>query len=185
MTLQEVSQDLVDTDGAPDGQVAITLGTPGGNASGTDATAFGLMSVASGDLSTAYGLASAAVGTNSTSFGVRSQAYGQNSIAALGGITGHGTVTVVGDSYKAYLEGDDTHQPGTVDTSITKDAPNAVAIGPEAKAQTDNTFAFGPKADAVKENALAMALTLPSGKLRKTAWLSAILIRTLLVRLPA
>ena len=152
VTLQEVSQDLEDSNPAPDPYAGpdIPAGTPGGNASGIDATAFGVMSVASGKLSTAYGMASAAVGYNSTSFGVRSEAYGQNSIAALGGITGHGSVTVDGNgNYEEYLK------TGHVTTKIQQDAPNAVAIGPEAKAETNNTFAFGPKADAEKENALA------------------------------
>ena len=161
LTLQEVSRALVPS--TPASTVEIQPGTPGGNASGTDATAFGVLTVASGTLSTAYGLGSSAVGDNSTSFGVRSQAYGRNSVAALGGITGHGTVTVSGNgSIEEYLK------TGNVHTDVSADAPNAVAIGPEAKAETDNTFAFGPKADAVKENALAFG-TGSTAKLENSA----------------
>ena len=146
------------------GTYATAFGS-GTTASGYNATAFGLDTTASGDASTAFGIYTEATGKgavawgvgekgvgitlahgeSSTAFGKKSRAFGDNSLAALGGITGVGSIASLdGVTWVNFV-------PGT--------GEGAVAIGEGATAEASYTYAIGKNAkvlDAKTENAIAI-----------------------------
>lgn len=112
-------------------------------ATGAQATAFGAGSVASAKNATAFGATSIAGGVDATAFGTQSKAFGENSLAALGGMTGNGTVSQNPTTY-------------VVTVSPTESAKGAVALGSNAHAKTDYAYAIGRGAVAEKENSFAI-----------------------------
>ena len=134
-------------------------------ASETYSTAFGLDTTASGDASTAFGIYTEATGKgavawgvgekgvgitlahgeSSTAFGKKSRAFGDNSLAALGGITGVGSIASLdGVTWVNFV-------PGT--------GEGAVAIGEGATAEASYTYAIGKNAKVLEyttENAIAI-----------------------------
>ena len=120
-------------------------------ASGKASTAFGIYTEATGKGAVAWGVGEKGVGItlahgeSSTAFGKKSRAFGDNSLAALGGITGVGSIASLdGVTWVNFV-------PGT--------GEGAVAIGEGATAEASYTYAIGKNAkvlDAKTENAIAI-----------------------------
>ncbi len=114
------------------------------------ATAFGISTLAGGQASTAFGGQAVAAGDYSTAVGLGSNAYGRNSLAALGGITGKGTVVPIKDPETQEITG------YTIEFDENNKGEGALAIGKGAKALKDYTYAIGQNANAEKADTIAI-----------------------------